>query len=40
MTAILGIDIGVTGAIALLNIAGELVDVFDMPVLQDGPPFH
>jgi uncharacterized protein YbjT (DUF2867 family) len=37
VTAILGIDIGVTGAIALLNIAGELVDVFDMPVLQDGP---
>lgn len=34
---ILGIDIGATGAIALLTDLGELVDVFDMPTLQDGP---
>jgi crossover junction endodeoxyribonuclease RuvC len=34
---ILGIDIGASGAIALLTGAGELVDVFDMPVLADGP---
>jgi crossover junction endodeoxyribonuclease RuvC len=33
---ILGIDIGASGAIALLTGAGELV-VFDMPVLADGP---
>jgi crossover junction endodeoxyribonuclease RuvC len=33
----LGIDIGVQGAIALLTEEGELVEVFDMPVLADGP---
>lgn len=34
---ILGIDIGAAGAIALLNADGALVNVDDMPVLQDGP---
>lgn len=34
---ILGIDIGVQGAIALLNADGSLVSAEDMPVLQDGP---
>jgi crossover junction endodeoxyribonuclease RuvC len=34
---VLGIDIGVQGAIALLTAEGELVEVFDMPVLADGP---
>ena len=33
---ILGIDIGVSGAIALLSPAGELIDVYDMPCLLDG----
>jgi crossover junction endodeoxyribonuclease RuvC len=37
MSVILGIDIGASGAIALLTPDGELVDVFDMPVLNDGP---
>jgi crossover junction endodeoxyribonuclease RuvC len=34
---ILGIDIGAGGALAVLTDAGELVDVFDMPCLRDGP---
>ena len=34
---VLGIDIGATGAIALLNQFGELENVLDMPCLQDGP---
>jgi crossover junction endodeoxyribonuclease RuvC len=33
---ILGIDIGSKGAIALLNEAGELLEVHDMPILRDG----
>ncbi len=33
----LGVDIGVAGAIAVLTSAGALLDVFDMPVLADGP---
>src|SRR6516225_1040595 len=33
---VLGIDIGVTGAIAILQ-DGELVNVHDMPCLDDGP---
>jgi crossover junction endodeoxyribonuclease RuvC len=37
MSLFLGIDIGVQGAIALLTAEGELVEVFDMPVLADGP---
>jgi hypothetical protein len=34
---ILGIDIGVQGAVAVLDQAGALVEVHDMPTLQDGP---
>jgi hypothetical protein len=34
---ILGVDIGLRGALALLEETGELVDVFDMPCLEDGP---
>jgi crossover junction endodeoxyribonuclease RuvC len=33
----LGIDIGVNGALALLDDDGTLVDVFDTPTLHDGP---
>ena len=33
----LGIDIGATGAIAVLDEQGQLVDVHDMPCLLDGP---
>lgn len=35
--SVLGIDIGATGALALLSDQGELIDVWDMPCLQDGP---
>jgi crossover junction endodeoxyribonuclease RuvC len=34
---VLGIDIGAAGALALLDEAGELLDVADMPILRDGP---
>jgi crossover junction endodeoxyribonuclease RuvC len=35
---ILGIDIGVVGAVALLDAeTGELIQIDDMPALQDGP---
>jgi len=34
---ILGIDIGVQGAIAVLDLEGGLVEVHDMPCLEDGP---
>jgi hypothetical protein len=34
---ILGVDIGVKGALALLSPAGELLAVEDMPILRDGP---
>ena len=34
---ILGIDVGATGALALLDDNGALVDVWDMPTLRDGP---
>lgn len=34
---ILGIDIGVHGAIAVLDQSGALVEIHDMPTLQDGP---
>lgn len=37
MTIIIGIDIGALGAIAALDENGVLIDVHDMPVLQDGP---
>jgi crossover junction endodeoxyribonuclease RuvC len=35
--AILAIDIGVQGAIAFLTPERQLIDIFDMPVLNDGP---
>jgi crossover junction endodeoxyribonuclease RuvC len=34
---VLGIDIGVVGAIAVLSHSRELVSILDMPVLADGP---
>jgi hypothetical protein len=34
---ILGVDIGSAGALALVDEAGELLDVADMPILRDGP---
>jgi hypothetical protein len=37
MNKILGIDIGSQGALALLDEAGALLDVADMPILRDGP---
>jgi hypothetical protein len=37
MTSILGIDIGTSGAIALLEADGSLVSIDDMPLLRDGP---
>jgi crossover junction endodeoxyribonuclease RuvC len=33
----IGIDISVSGALALIGPAGELVDIADMPTLHDGP---
>jgi crossover junction endodeoxyribonuclease RuvC len=33
----LGVDIGVQGAIAVLDESEQLVEVHDLPVLQDGP---
>jgi len=36
-THILGVDIGVRGAVAILDEHGSLADVFDMPTLHDGP---
>jgi hypothetical protein len=34
---IIGVDIGAAGAVALLSVAGDLIEVVDMPVLADGP---
>jgi hypothetical protein len=34
---ILGIDIGVQGAVAIIDQSGGLVEIHDMPTLQDGP---
>lgn len=34
---ILGVDIGATGALALLTDGGDLIAVEDMPILRDGP---
>jgi crossover junction endodeoxyribonuclease RuvC len=34
---VLGIDIGSQGALALLGSDGALIDIFDMPILRDGP---
>lgn len=33
---VLGIDPGVSGAIAVMSPTGDLLDVFDMPILADG----
>lgn len=33
----IGIDIGAAGALALIDEAGALLDVVDMPILRDGP---
>jgi hypothetical protein len=33
----LGIDIGVQGAIATIDVDGSLIEISDMPVLADGP---
>lgn len=35
--SVLGIDIGVSGALALLSDSGELLDAYEMPCLHDGP---
>jgi crossover junction endodeoxyribonuclease RuvC len=37
MSSTLGIDIGLSGAIATLSDVGDLLEVHDMPVLKDGP---
>jgi crossover junction endodeoxyribonuclease RuvC len=37
MTLHLGIDIGVQGAVAILDQSGALLEIHDMPTLQDGP---
>jgi len=34
---ILGVDIGVSGAIAIMTGDGDLVEIHDMPTLGDGP---
>jgi hypothetical protein len=34
---IIDIDIGVQGAVAVLDQSGALVEIHDMPTLQDGP---
>ena len=36
-TKILGVDIGSQGALALLTIEGDLIEIEDMPTLRDGP---
>jgi len=35
--AVLGVDIGASGALALLDDNGDVVAVADMPTLDDGP---
>jgi hypothetical protein len=37
MKLVLGIDIGLSGALALLDNDGTLLSVEDMPCLKDGP---
>lgn len=37
MSQVIGIDIGNSGAIAIVSRDGALVEVVDMPVLRDGP---
>jgi hypothetical protein len=36
-TVLLGIDVGVNGALSVIDATGELIAVFDMPCLADGP---
>jgi crossover junction endodeoxyribonuclease RuvC len=36
-SAVLGVDIGNAGALALIDETGALIDVADMPILRDGP---
>jgi crossover junction endodeoxyribonuclease RuvC len=36
-SCVLGVDIGASGAIAMLSRAGDLLAVHDMPTLNDGP---
>jgi crossover junction endodeoxyribonuclease RuvC len=35
--SVIGVDLGNCGAVAELTEAGELIGVFDMPTLRDGP---
>ena len=37
MSNLIGIDIGVVGALSLISPSGDLIEVADMPVLNDGP---
>jgi crossover junction endodeoxyribonuclease RuvC len=37
MTVVLGVDLGVSGAVSVLLEVGELVTSFDVPTLNDGP---
>ena len=37
MSITLGIDIGISGAVAMLSDVGDLLEIHDMPTLQDGP---
>jgi hypothetical protein len=34
---VLGVDLGLDGAVATLSAAGDLLAVSDMPTLRDGP---
>jgi hypothetical protein len=34
---IIGIDVGVNGALSIVGATGDLIAVFDMPCLADGP---
>jgi len=38
MRGVLGIDIGHTGALALVSRDGELIDLADMPILRASRP--
>jgi hypothetical protein len=37
VTIVLGVDIGNTGPVALLEESGKTLEVHDMPMLNDGP---
>jgi hypothetical protein len=37
MSITLGIDIGISGAVVVLSDVDDLLEVHDMPTLQDGP---